>query len=75
MTTASHVHKRRRIPISPFCKDFSRDFVPGAARLFVLFRRVTPDTVLESRQGFKVKILKTNLGIDNEKMSPPVLEG
>ena len=58
-----------------FMKEFSKDFVPGASALFVLFRQATEDKVLERLKGFKGKVLKTNLSIDNEKKLRQVLEG
>ncbi len=58
-----------------FMKEFSNDFVPGASALFVLFRQATADKVLERLKGFKGKVLKTNLSIDNEKKLRQVLEG
>jgi uncharacterized membrane protein len=58
-----------------FMKEFSNDFVPGASALFVLFRQATADKVLERLQGFKGKVLKTNLSIDSEKRLRQVLEG
>jgi len=58
-----------------FMKEFTNDFVPGASALFVLFRQATADKVLERLQGFKGKVLKTNLSIDSEKRLRQVLEG
>jgi uncharacterized membrane protein len=58
-----------------FMKEFSKDFTPGASALFVLFRQATADKVLERLQGFKGKVLKTNLTIDSEKRLRQVLEG
>lgn len=58
-----------------FMKEFGKDFVPGTSALFVLFRQVTADKVLERLKGFKGKVLKTNLSIDSEKQLRQVLEG
>jgi uncharacterized membrane protein len=58
-----------------FMKEFGKDFVPGASALFVLFRQVTADKVLERLKDFKGKILKTNLSIDSEEKLRQVLEG
>ena len=58
-----------------FMKEFSKDFTPGASVLFVLFRQATEDKVLERLQGFKGKVLKTSLTIDDEKRLREVLEG
>jgi uncharacterized membrane protein len=58
-----------------FMKEFSKDFTPGASALFVLFRQATEDKVLERLQGFKGKVLKTSLAIDDEKRLRQVLDG
>jgi uncharacterized membrane protein len=57
-----------------FMKEFSKDFTPGTSALFVLFRHATEDKVLERLKGFKGKVLKTSLSIDNEKRLRQVLE-
>ncbi len=58
-----------------FMKEFGEDFVPGTSALFVLFRQVTADKVLERLKDFKGKVLKTNLSIDSEQQLRQVLEG
>lgn len=58
-----------------FMKELSKDFTPGASALFVLFRQATEDKVLERLQGFKGKVLKTSLSIDDENRLRQVLEG
>jgi uncharacterized membrane protein len=58
-----------------FMKEFSKDFTPGASVLFVLFRQATEDKVLERLQGFKGKVLKSSLAIDDETRLQQVLEG
>ncbi|MGA9262479.1 MAG: DUF1269 domain-containing protein, partial [Desulfobacterales bacterium] len=42
-----------------FMKEFSKDFMPGASALFVLFRKATADKVLERLKDFKGRVLKT----------------
>lgn len=58
-----------------FMKEFSKDFTPGASVLFVLFRQATEDKVLERLQGFKGKVLKTSLALDDEQRLREVLQG
>ena len=58
-----------------FMKEFSKDFTPGASVLFVLFRQATGDKVLERLQGFKGKVLKTSLALDDEQRLREVLQG
>jgi len=58
-----------------FIKEFSKDFTPGASVLFVLFRQATEDKVLERLKGFKGKVLKSSLAIDDENRLREALEG
>lgn len=58
-----------------FMKEFSKDFTPGASVLFALFRQATEDKVLERLKGFKGKVLKTSLAIDDEERLQKALEG
>jgi uncharacterized membrane protein len=57
-----------------FMKEFSANFTPGASALFVLFREATGDKVLERLNGFKGKVLKTSLAMDDEEKLRKVLE-
>ena len=57
-----------------FMKKFSKDFMPGASALFVLFRKATADKVLERLKDFKGRVLKTSLGIDDEQKLRQVIE-
>jgi uncharacterized membrane protein len=57
-----------------FMKEFSANFTPGASALFVLFREATGDKVLERLKGFKGKVLKTSLAMDDEEKLCKVLE-
>jgi uncharacterized membrane protein len=57
-----------------FIKEFSANFTPGASALFVLFREATGDKVLERLKGFKGKVLKTSLAMDDEEKLRRALE-
>jgi len=57
-----------------FMKELGATFKPGSSALFVLFRKVTPDKVLDQLKGFKGKILKTSLTADKEEELRKVLE-
>jgi uncharacterized membrane protein len=67
--------KLRDIGISDnFMKELAETFKPGSSALFVLFRKVTPDKVLDQLEGFQGKILKTSLTADKEEELRKVLE-
>ena len=67
--------KLRDIGISDnFMKELAETFKPGSSALFVLFRKVTPDKVLDQLKGFQGKILKTSLSADKEEELRKVLE-
>jgi uncharacterized membrane protein len=67
--------KLRDIGISDkFMKELAETFKPGSSALFVLFRKVTPDKVLDQLKGFQGKILKTSLTADKEEELRKVLE-
>jgi uncharacterized membrane protein len=67
--------KLRDIGISDnFMKELAETFKPGSSALFVLFRKVTPDKVLDQLKGFQGKILKTSLTADREEELRKVLE-
>jgi uncharacterized membrane protein len=57
-------------------KDIGKSFKPGTSALFVLFRRVTADRVLEGLKEFtgKAKIFQTSLNKDDENALREVLE-
>jgi uncharacterized membrane protein len=58
-----------------FIKEFSENFTPGASALFVLFREASPEKVLERLKGFKGKVMKTSLKLDDEEKLRQVIEG
>ena len=67
--------KLRDIGISDnFMKELAETFKPGSSALFVLFRKVTPDKVLDQLKGFQGKVLKTSLSADKEEELRKVLE-
>ena len=67
--------KLRDVGISDnFMKELAETFKPGSSALFVLFRKVTPDKVLDQLEGFQGKILKTSLTADKEEELRKVLE-
>jgi uncharacterized membrane protein len=67
--------KLRDIGISDnFMKELAETFRPGSSALFVLFRKVTPDKVLDQLKGFQGKVLKTSLSADKEEELRKVLE-
>ena len=67
--------KLRDVGISDnFMKELAETFKPGSSALFVLFRKVTPDKVLDQLKGFQGKILKTSLTADKEEELRKVLE-
>jgi uncharacterized membrane protein len=67
--------KLRDVGISDnFMKELAETFRPGSSALFVLFRKVTPDKVLDQLKGFQGKILKTSLTADKEEELRKVLE-
>ena len=49
-----------------FMKELAASLIPGSSALFVLVRKVTPDTVLEELKGTGGRILKTSLSHDDE---------
>jgi uncharacterized membrane protein len=49
-----------------FMKDLAATLIPGSSALFVLVRKVTPDTVLEELKGTGGRILKTSLSHEDE---------
>lgn len=57
-------------------RDVAQSFTPGSSALFVLFRRATPDKVLEGLKAFsgKGKVFKTNLSADDEEELRHALE-
>jgi len=57
-----------------FIKEFSANFTPGGSALFVLFREVSGDKVLERLKDFKGKVLKTSLPMDDEEKLRKALE-
>jgi uncharacterized membrane protein len=57
-----------------FIKEFSANFIPGGSALFVLFREVSGDKVLERLKDFKGKVLKTSLPMDDEEKLRKALE-
>jgi uncharacterized membrane protein len=67
--------KLRDVGISDnFMKELAETFKPGSSALFVLFRKVTPDKVLDQLKGFQGKVLKTSLSADKEEELRKVLE-
>ncbi|PQP35763.1 hypothetical protein C6A37_00930 [Desulfobacteraceae bacterium SEEP-SAG9] len=67
--------KLRDIGISDnFMKELGETLTPGSSALFVLFRKATPDKVLEELSGFKGKVLKTSLTKDKEEELREVIE-
>ncbi len=58
-----------------FMKELGASFTPGSSALCVLFRKVTPDKVLEGlkEKGFKGKVLKTSLNVDKEEELQKIL--
>lgn len=57
-------------------KDIGNSFKPGTSGLFVLFRRVTADKVLEGLKEFtgKGKVFQTSLSKDDESALREVIE-
>ena len=55
-------------------KELGETLTPGSSALFVLFRKATPDKVLEELSGFKGKVLKTSLTKDKEEELREVIE-
>lgn len=49
-----------------FMKDLAETLKPGAAALFVLVRKYTPDKVVEEIKPFGGTVIKTNLCHENE---------
>jgi len=49
-----------------FMKELAASLIPGSSALFVLVRKVTPDTVLEELKGTGGRVLKTSLSHDDE---------
>ncbi len=59
-----------------FMKELGESFNAGSSALCVLFRKVTPDKVMEGlkSKGFKGKVLKTSLNVDKEDALKKILE-
>ena len=57
-------------------KEIAANFKPGSSALFVLFRRATPDKVLEGLKDFagRGKVFKSSLNKDDEAALREVLE-
>jgi len=47
-------------------KDLGSTLRPGTSALFVLFRKITADKVLEGLRQFKGRVLQTSLTKDQE---------
>ena len=58
-----------------FMKELAANLTEGTSALFILIRKTTPDKVLERLKGFKGKILKTSLSVDQEDELRKVIEG
>jgi uncharacterized membrane protein len=58
-----------------FMKELAANLTEGTSALFILIRKSTPDKVLEQLKGFKGKVLKTSLTVDQEDELRKVLEG
>ena len=58
-----------------FMKELAANLTEGTSALFILIRKSTPDKVLDRLKGFKGKILKTSLSVDQEDELRKVIEG
>ncbi|MCD8350684.1 MAG: DUF1269 domain-containing protein [Planctomycetaceae bacterium] len=58
-----------------FMKDLADSFQPGSSLLFVLFKKATPDKVLEELKGTGGKVIKTSLTHEDEQKLQHVLDG
>jgi uncharacterized membrane protein len=58
-----------------FMKELAANLTEGTSALFILIRKSTSDKVLERLKGFKGKVLKTSLTVDEEDELRKVIEG
>ncbi|MCD8139478.1 MAG: DUF1269 domain-containing protein [Planctomycetaceae bacterium] len=58
-----------------FMKDLADSFQPGSSLLFVLFKKATPDKVLEELKGTGGKVIKTSLTHEDEQKLQHALDG
>lgn len=58
-----------------FMKELAASFQPGSSLLFILFRKATPDKVLDELRGTGGKVIKTSLTHENEAKLQQALDG
>lgn len=58
-----------------FMKELAGSFHPGSSLLFILFRKMTADKVLEELRGTGGKVIKTSLTHESEEALQKALDG
>lgn len=58
-----------------FMKQLASNFQPGSSLLFILFKKATPDKVLDELRGTGGKVIKTSLTHENEEKLQQALDG